>query len=129
MIDISKMVEDGKESPSSRGAFIFYAQNIANLVRSMPAGASVELASVLHDRAEDMANVIFGHHFATAPADSQLHAQEPVYGEPMQGQMIGGEPASTSWPAPVDTTHPSFVGSASAPPAPPVEPSEPAAPL
>lgn len=68
MVDISKMVEDGKQSPHARGAFVFYLQNIANLVRSMPSGARAELAGELHARAEDMASVVFGHHFATAPA-------------------------------------------------------------
>lgn len=106
-IDISKMVEDGKQSPSSRGAFIFYAQNIANLVRAMPEGANAELADVLHNRAEDMANVIFGHHFATAPA------AVPSYGD-------------SDHPYPIDTTQPMNVAQVNEPPAP--APTEPVAP-
>lgn len=130
-IDISKMVEDGKQSPSSRGAFIFYVQNIANLVRAMPEGANAELADVLHDRAEDMADVIFRHHFATAPAQPSTTPFVPETGwagEPMQGQMIGGEPASTSLPAPVDTIQPMNIGSASTSPDPSLPVIEPAAP-
>lgn len=112
---IDKMVEDAKQSPHARGAFIFYLQNIANLVRTTPdKRTAAELADAIHARAEDMADVVFRHHAAIAPtapvAPVAEESQEQADRQPAESMISGGTAVPVNPPL---EGEPGWVGSES----------------
>lgn len=109
MLDLDKLVQDAKRSPSAKDAVIFLVQNIAILVNDAAGDQSrnKDLADQLDKRAHEMANSVIDNRDVTPRTRHEdPHRDQVVRAEPNRKAVAGDGPSNTDVKRDRDTPKP-----------------------